>query len=199
MSEAVDHEISGIPTYPNWPEIVGPFYKIDGKANVLYFCRESWQEDKIPFLYGRKQIGKTGILTPYLRSALGGDVAIFEPGSAELRNLTELPRNSIVLAAVHGKENVYYDRQCDIQIENMCVGTNLFKPDMFKRGRIELRLDDDDVGCMVRQLTGVDTKGLGIKCLLGKRKIVSAFHQDRPISKGIEVLEELLGNRFPKH
>lgn len=199
MSESVRHEINRAPTRPDWPEIIGPFYKIDGTGNVLYFCRESWQDGKTPFLFGRKQIGKTGILAPYLKSALGEDVAIFEPSSVELSRLTELPRSIIVLATVQGEESASYDTQCNNQIESMCEDTNLFKPDMFKRGRIELRLDDNDVDSMVSQLTGVDTKSLGIKYFLGRRKIISAFHKYRPISRGIGVLEELLGNRFPKH
>ena len=198
MSESVNHEPEGIPTQPSWPEIIGPFYKIDGKENVLWFCRESWQEDKIPFLFGRKQIGKTGILTPYLKSALGENVAVFETGSFELAKLDKLPHNIIILATVHGIESEHYIRQCDTQIENMC-SRNLFKPEMFEKRRIELRFENDDVDSIVYQLTGLDTRRRGIKYLSERKKVIKAFSNFRPVSFGIMVLKELLGDKYPKN
>lgn len=195
MNEGINRETSEIPTSPDWPQIIGPFYKIDGKENILWFCRESWQEDKIPFLFGKKQIGKTGILTPYLKSALGGNIAIFDTGSLELDKLNKLPPKIIFLASIDGNESENYDIQCNKQIENIC-SRNLFKPQMFEKRRIELRLNNDDVDNMVNQLTGIETKNLGIKYPFRRKRIISAFHQDRPIRKGIDALEELLGNKF---
>lgn len=180
----------------NWQEVIGPFYKIDGKDNTLWFCRESWQNAKIPFLYGRKQIGKTNILSPYLKSALGKDVSIFEP-SDDFDRLVSLSPHTIILASIHGTEEDTYDVQCNNQIKMMCNHSKLFRPDMFNRGRIELKLNNDDVDLMVRHLTGSDTKNSGLGYVLGRRKVVSAFHQYRPISNGIEALKKLLGNKFP--
>ncbi|MBU0576036.1 hypothetical protein KJ707_00495 [Patescibacteria group bacterium] len=192
-------EIDKIPTQPSWPEIIGPFYKIDGGENVLSFCRKSWQAGKIPFLYGRKQIGKTGIFTPYLNFALGEGVTVFETGSVELPGLNQLPQKLIILASVHGKERENDAISCANQIRNICESNSLFNSKMFsERQRIELRLSSDDVDNMVYQLTGLDPRKLGIRYRMGRKGVISAFHQDRPIRQGIDALKELLGDKFPK-
>lgn len=176
--------------------VIGPLYRVesDGRdVHILDFCKRTWSNDKIPFLFGRQGMGKSFILQPYLEQAL--DALILEPKDPRFSSLRSVPKSVVLIARVHGRNERHHEVECDRLTETVCSDSyGLFDPEKFLRGRLDLVVNEYDVDRMALALTGGKEKNLGIRYKLNKGKVVAAFRQfDLPVINGVAKLKNLLG------
>lgn len=180
---------------PGWAEVIGPHYSVEisGKDyNLLGFLNRSWADGWIPILFGRKQIGKTHILKPYLEVSFPG-VVVEEVSYGNLKRLQVIPDKMVVFSSLHGKEEGGYQVQVDNQIRNVCESNQLFKESMFRVGIVKLEVTDENVDEMMGFFGVHNSKRWH------RRKIVKAFSNDefKPIRSGITAIKNHLGDKLP--
>lgn len=102
--------------------ILGPHYIVHRlkPIPVLDFCREVWRKDEIPVLYGRKGIGKSGVLIPYLREQVG-DLLPMETGGGRKTQASPIEK-PVFFLSVTGFHN---DNEIGNQLKSTTAGYEL--------------------------------------------------------------------------
>ena len=191
-----DREVKFFVYPPRLVDVIGPLYRVDDgskERHILDSCRLDWQDSKIPFIFGRQGMGKSYLLQPYLEKTL--KALVLEPKIPGLFGLRTMPERVIFLARVHGRDERHQETECTNLISSVCEESHrLFNPDQFRRGRLGLVVNEQDVDRMALALVGGDESKLGIRYKLGRKKVVEAFHQfDVPTIYGVACLKNLLG------